>query len=109
MTPQPMAPEYLVDLVGKCSYFGGPEDTGVAADEGLALIADVDDAPQVFLPFQPEGTTGLARRLESVHPLRGVLVGLRKDAEGHAPQRCGARTDAGRSWPEGVSGGLGAS
>ena len=50
-------------VTGKCSYFGGPDDTGVSSDEGLAFIYDVMDAPQLFLPYQPEGTTGLARRL----------------------------------------------
>lgn len=51
-------------LVGKVSWFGGPDDEGVAPDEGLAFIYDVEDAPQLFLPEQPEDTTGLARRLD---------------------------------------------
>lgn len=50
-------------LRGKVSWFGGPDDTGVDPDEGLAFIYDVDDAPELFLPKQPPGTTGLARRL----------------------------------------------
>jgi hypothetical protein len=29
----------------------------------LAFIFDVDEAPHLFLPYQPSGTTGLARRL----------------------------------------------
>jgi N-acetylmuramoyl-L-alanine amidase len=37
---------------------------GVDADEGLAFIYDVSDKPQLFLPEQPPGTTGLARRLD---------------------------------------------
>jgi hypothetical protein len=49
---------------GKCSWFGGPEDTGVTPSEGLAFIYDVEDKPQVFLDEQPSGTTGLARRLD---------------------------------------------
>lgn len=53
---------------GKCSWFGGPEDTGVAPDEGLAFFDDVDDAPHLFLLEQPEGTTGLARRLNPDRP-----------------------------------------
>jgi N-acetylmuramoyl-L-alanine amidase len=61
-TPTPPAGT-LFEATGKCSYFGGPEDTGVSASEGLAFIFSVDDAPQLFLPYQPEGTTGLARRL----------------------------------------------
>ena len=57
------ADEALFRATGKMSYFGGPEDTGVSASEGLAFISSVDQAPQLFLPTQPEGTTGLARRL----------------------------------------------
>jgi N-acetylmuramoyl-L-alanine amidase len=53
----------MLELRGKCSWFGGPDDTGVAPDEGLAFIAEVSQAPQLFLSYQPEGTTGLARRL----------------------------------------------
>jgi uncharacterized protein (TIGR02594 family) len=49
---------------GKCSWFGGPDDEGVAPDEGLAFITSVEQAPELFLPYQPEGTTGLARRLD---------------------------------------------
>ena len=49
---------------GKTSWFGGPEDDGVASDEGLAFIYEVEDQPSLFLPEQPPGTTGLARRLD---------------------------------------------
>jgi N-acetylmuramoyl-L-alanine amidase len=52
-----------MNLRGKVSWFGGPDDTGVSSDEGLAFIYDVEDAPHLFLSYQPEGTTGLARRL----------------------------------------------
>jgi len=38
-------------------------DTGVASDEGLAFIYEVEQAPDLFLDEQPPGTTGLARRL----------------------------------------------
>jgi hypothetical protein len=50
---------------GKMSYFGGPNDHGVAADEGLALFEQSDTAKyqRLFLATQPAGTTGLARRL----------------------------------------------
>ena len=51
-------------LTGKVSWFGGPADTGVSPDEGLAFIYDVEDAPHLFLPYQPANTTGLARRLD---------------------------------------------
>jgi len=56
-------PEPLLHTVGACSWFGGPADSGVSSDEGLAFIYDYEDAPHLFLPEQPEGTTGLARRL----------------------------------------------
>jgi N-acetylmuramoyl-L-alanine amidase len=60
---KPMA-EPLASFAGTCSWFGGPDDSGVAPDEGLAFIDDVDTAPHLFLAEQPEGTTGLARRLD---------------------------------------------
>ena len=53
---------------GRVSWFGGPNDDGVAPDEGLAFIFDVSDAPQLFLDEQPENTTGLARRLDPEMP-----------------------------------------
>jgi N-acetylmuramoyl-L-alanine amidase len=61
--PPPWTTAPLFEVAGKVSHFGGPDDQGVSASEGLAFIYSVDDAPQLFLPFQPEGTTGLARRL----------------------------------------------
>jgi hypothetical protein len=55
-------------IVGKCSWFGGPEDTGVDADEQLAWWGSTEDgredAPELFLPYQPNGTTGAARALD---------------------------------------------
>jgi len=48
---------------GKVSWFGGPEDMGVSPSEGLAFIYETEDKPHLFLEEQPEGTTGLARRL----------------------------------------------
>jgi hypothetical protein len=66
-TVSPIPPEppegVLLHVTGKCSSFGGPDDSGVSASEGLAFIYNVDEAPHLFLPQQPEGTTGLARRL----------------------------------------------
>jgi len=53
----------LFRATGRCSWFGGPDDTGVAPDEGLAFFDAEEDAPHLFLPEQPPGTTGLARRL----------------------------------------------
>jgi N-acetylmuramoyl-L-alanine amidase len=54
----------MTTLCGKVSHFGGPNDTGVSPSEGLAFIYSVDMAPNLFLPTQPPGTTGLARRLD---------------------------------------------
>lgn len=67
--------EYVYDLpdsieyptmvaAGRVSWFGGPNDMGVAPDEGLAFIYDYNQAPDLFLNYQPAGTTGLARRLD---------------------------------------------
>jgi len=55
----------LAKFDGKCSHFGGPEDQGVSPEEGLAFIYKYDQAPYLFLPQQPPGTTGLARRLNA--------------------------------------------
>lgn len=62
-TPPPEQVEAAFHAVGKCSHFGGPDDTGVSSDEGLAFIYKIEDAPHLFLPMQPEGSSGLARRL----------------------------------------------
>lgn len=59
----PEPPPSEESLIGKVSWFGGPEDMGVSPTEGLAFIYEIDQAPHLFLPYQPEGTTGLARRL----------------------------------------------
>jgi N-acetylmuramoyl-L-alanine amidase-like protein len=56
-------PQALLHVTGKTSYFGGPDDMGVDADEGLAFFYEYDDAPHLFLEQQPPGTSGLARRL----------------------------------------------
>jgi hypothetical protein len=64
-------PDLRVTFSGKCSYFGGPNDMGVDADEDLAWWddpADADENPHLFLPNQPPGTTGLARRLDPAKP-----------------------------------------
>lgn len=60
------APVATAELVakGKVSWFGGPDDTGVTPDEGLAFLYSVEDKPELFLTAQPAGTTGLARRLD---------------------------------------------
>jgi hypothetical protein len=54
-----------IELKGKMSTFGGPDDGGVRPDEGLALITEHNQRHflEYLLPTQPPGTTGLARRL----------------------------------------------
>lgn len=54
---------------GKCSHFGGPDDTGVSSSEDLAWWETWDQvvrdkAEGLFLDEQPPGTSGLARRLD---------------------------------------------
>jgi hypothetical protein len=53
-------------FTGTMSTFGGPDDTGVDPDEGLALVepSEIDLFDGYFLPRQPPGTTGLARKLD---------------------------------------------
>lgn len=62
------APDALLHVKGNASFFGGPDDTGVDADEGLAFFYVYDDAPHLFLEDQPPSTTGLARRLDVERP-----------------------------------------
>jgi N-acetylmuramoyl-L-alanine amidase len=66
LEPEPELPPstVLFKATGKCSYFGGPDDEGVAEDEGLALFEKIEQAPWLFLP-ETEDTEGLglARRL----------------------------------------------
>ena len=66
--PERIPMEVIVTDVGRCSWFGGPADEGVDPDEGLAFLYDYLDAPHLFLPEQPPGTTGLARRLDPSKP-----------------------------------------
>jgi len=63
----------MLSFSGKMSTFGGPADTGVGPGEGLSLRSASDlDIPwycidpngnPLFLSKQPDGTSGLARRL----------------------------------------------
>jgi hypothetical protein len=55
-------------FTGTCSWFGGPEDSGVSPSEDLAWWETWDDvaddaAEDLFLEEQPEDTSGMARRL----------------------------------------------
>ena len=62
ITEPPLADEASFHAIGRCSYFGGPEDFGVSEDEGLAFHYDITPANQhLFLPI--DDGTGLARRL----------------------------------------------
>jgi N-acetylmuramoyl-L-alanine amidase len=70
-TPPPHeaeAPGALFTARGRCSEFGGPDDTGVSPDEGLAIWPGTDAVitasnQHLFLALPPAGTTGMARRL----------------------------------------------
>jgi hypothetical protein len=66
ITPDAEPVEFFVR--GKCSWFGGPEDDGVSPSEQLAWWETTEvgrkDAPELFLPYQPSGTTGPARALD---------------------------------------------
>jgi N-acetylmuramoyl-L-alanine amidase-like protein len=65
--PEPSPPASLFTAVGRCSYFGGPDDEGVAEDEGLALVSSIEQAPFLFAPEIDETKgMGLARRLNPV-------------------------------------------
>lgn len=72
-TKPPTEPEKPTEDVffvrGKCSFFGGPDDTGVSHSEGLAFHSTINpDNQQLFLPI--DSGTGLARRLNpAVHYL----------------------------------------
>jgi hypothetical protein len=56
-----------VIIRGKISTWGGPTDLGVTPDEGLSLVSpeSLESFKDYFLPTQPPGTTGLARRLDT--------------------------------------------
>ena len=66
LPPEPPEAAYLFHVKGRCSHFGGPDDLGVSSSEGLAFHFEINEANQhLFLPLQPAGTTGLARRLNA--------------------------------------------
>jgi len=69
--PEPPEPDATFHAIGKCSFFGGPDDiAGMTDDEGLAFIYHVQDAPHLFLPEGTPGTEGmgLARQLNPYVP-----------------------------------------
>jgi hypothetical protein len=110
---------------GKVSHFGGPNDLpdkngkgGVKANEGLALVepSEMESISEYFLPEQPPGTTGLARRLNPDMPyvacrwdykktprdmLRGSMVKVTNVKTGKAvyakPVDWGPNEDTGRA------------
>ena len=47
---RPSRPEPLFEATGKCSHFGGPDDSGMTPNEPLAFIYVIGDKPEVFLP-----------------------------------------------------------
>jgi N-acetylmuramoyl-L-alanine amidase len=78
--PDPPEPPAFEVETGTVSWFGGPEDAGVSPSEGLAFISSVSQKPELFLPSQPPGTTGLARRLNPhVH-----FLAMRWDYDQHS-------------------------
>jgi hypothetical protein len=61
---EPPATAAAFHAIGKCSSFGGPDDLGLAPDEGLAFHYAITEGNQhLFLPLPPAGCSGLARRL----------------------------------------------
>lgn len=67
---------------GKISCFGGPDDKGVSASEDLALYEEPVLGKGLFLPYQPQGTTGTARRLDTGAP----YIAMRW---AYKPEQCG--------------------
>jgi len=60
--PPEVTEEVLFRAVGKMSFFGGPDDTGVSQSEGLAFHYEINERnQQLFLPINND--TGLARQL----------------------------------------------
>lgn len=55
-------------ISGRCSTFGGPDDSGMTPDEGLALYwthDQCDERPHLFLPRTPENERlGTSKRLD---------------------------------------------
>ena len=90
-TPPPDAALYFT---GKVSCFGGPDDMGVSSSEGLAFIQEIDQAPHLFLPYQPERTSGLARRLNPHIHYIACRWGYGDTPEADAARRAGARSRA---------------
>src|SRR2546423_1480892 len=83
-SPAPQSPctrlEQCLSKVRK-SILGGPRDTGMSADEGLALFTQADlqnrKYSYSFLPTPPPGATGLWRRLnpdKSILPAVGITT-----------------------------------
>ncbi len=62
--PDPGTEGVLFAARGTVSWFGGPDDSGVASDEGLAMWYKPEECPWLMLPKQPSNTTGMARRLD---------------------------------------------
>ena len=101
-------PTPALDLTGKVSWFGGPDDDGVSPSEGLAFIQDMMQAPHLFLPYQPEGTTGLARRLNPHIHYIACRWDYDETPQADAARRSGAGSGAEhRHCTDGVPGRLG--
>jgi N-acetylmuramoyl-L-alanine amidase len=98
--PERPPPESSDTITGKCSWFGGPADQGVSPSEGLAFIYDITEENQfLFLPLQPSGTSGLARRLNP----RVAYCAMRFDYEKHPKDTLLAKTVLVRNIKTGIA------
>lgn len=58
---------YSDEVIGKISEFGGPNDSGMAYDEGLAFYehSEADLHPDLFLPRSKDLAQGVSKRLRT--------------------------------------------
>jgi hypothetical protein len=64
----PEAPAEVLHLNGKCSWFGGPNDTGVSASEGLAFLYEINTTNQhLFYQYSHPMRPGWRRLNPFVH------------------------------------------
>lgn len=52
-------------MIGKCSTFGGPIDSGMSETEGLGVFehGEADKRPDLFMPRGPNPAQGASKRL----------------------------------------------
>ena len=68
----------LLDVTGTVSQFGGPDDTGVSADEGLAIFSEIDETQsrRLFVLSSPTPTGAAVNGSNFLRPLSRVPLGL---------------------------------